>query len=86
MFLHVTDVTYLKDYQLRLTFANGVVKDVDLQAELYGEVFEPLKEIAFSSKSKSIPTPIRLNGPMGLILPRSFWMRSVRKSSRPGHL
>ena len=27
MFLHVTEVAYLKDYQLRLTFNDGVIKD-----------------------------------------------------------
>lgn len=47
MFLHVTEVTYLKDYQLRLTFNDGVIKDVDLREELYGTVFEPLKETTF---------------------------------------
>jgi hypothetical protein len=47
MFLHVTDVIYLKDYKLRLTFNNGITKDVDLQNELYGEVFEPLKDVEF---------------------------------------
>ena len=47
MFLHVASVTYLKDYKLRLTFDNGATKDVDLKDELYGEVFEPLKNIEF---------------------------------------
>lgn len=45
MFLHVTNVTYLEDYKLRLAFNNGVIKDVDLSAELYGEIFESLKDI-----------------------------------------
>lgn len=45
MFLHVTEVTYLQEYQLRLRFDNDVVKDVDLKDELYGEVFEPLKGV-----------------------------------------
>ena len=45
MFLHVTDVTYLEDYKLRLAFNNGVIKDVDLSTELYGEIFESLKDI-----------------------------------------
>lgn len=47
MFLHVISVTYLEGYKLRLTFNDYVVKDVDLQDELYGEVFEPLKDIDF---------------------------------------
>jgi hypothetical protein len=37
--LHVVQVTYLKDYTLRLVFNNGVTKDVDLQGELSGEIF-----------------------------------------------
>lgn len=45
MFLHVTEVSYLEDYKLRLRFDNEIVKDVDLQDELYGKVFEPLKEM-----------------------------------------
>ncbi len=45
MFLHVIHVTYLGDYRLRLVFNDGVVKDVDLKAELYGEVFEPLQDL-----------------------------------------
>ena len=44
MFLCVTDVEFLKDYQLRLTFSDGAVKEADLEGELYGEVFEPLKD------------------------------------------
>ncbi len=47
MFLHVAGVTYLRDYRLRLEFNDGVVKEVDLKGELYGQVFEPLKEIDF---------------------------------------
>ena len=44
MFLHVTFVRYLKDYKLKLTFNNGAEGVVDLQDELHGEVFEPLKD------------------------------------------
>jgi hypothetical protein len=45
MFLHVTEVNYLENYRLRLRFDNGIIKDVDLRDELYGKVFEPLKEV-----------------------------------------
>jgi len=44
MFLHVTDVRLKKDYELQVTFSDGVVKEVDLVGELHGEVFEPLKD------------------------------------------
>ena len=47
MFLHVSNSEYLEDYKLQLTFNDGVVKIVDLRDELYGEIFEPLKDISF---------------------------------------
>jgi hypothetical protein len=50
MFLHITAVTYLGDYCLRLQFSDGIVKDVDLEEELYGAVFEPLHDKALFRK------------------------------------
>ena len=47
MFLHVKHVLYMKDYVLRVEFTDGVVKYVDLKEELYGEVFEPLRDPEF---------------------------------------
>ena len=43
LFLHVICVEYLDKYQLKLTFNNGIEGIVDLEQELYGEIFEPLK-------------------------------------------
>lgn len=47
MFLHVKGVNHLDGYRLRILFSNGIVKDVDLSGELYGEVFEALKDPEF---------------------------------------
>jgi hypothetical protein len=47
MFLHVTRVSYLQSYELELEFSDGIVKKVDLSKELYGEVFDPLKDPEF---------------------------------------
>ena len=44
MFLHVTEVEYLENYRLKLKFNNGAEGVVDLERELYGEVFEPLRD------------------------------------------
>ena len=52
MFLHVRQASYLKDYELRIKFSNGVVKDVDLREELYGEVFEPLQDFEMFKQAK----------------------------------
>lgn len=45
MFLQVTAVKYIEGYTLQVTFNNSVIKQVNLQDELDGEIFEPLKEI-----------------------------------------
>ena len=44
MFLHITSVQYIADYKLKLRFNDGVEGMVDLEPELYGEIFEPLRD------------------------------------------
>lgn len=44
MSIHVEAVRCLEPYVLRVTFSDGVTKDVDLSGELWGEVFEPLED------------------------------------------
>ncbi|HVA19569.1 MAG TPA: DUF2442 domain-containing protein [Solirubrobacteraceae bacterium] len=46
----VTRVERLGEYRLRLTFSDGVVGDIDLADELWGEMFEPLRDIAQFSR------------------------------------
>ncbi|NWF55504.1 MAG: DUF2442 domain-containing protein [Syntrophaceae bacterium] len=45
MILHVKEAKYLHDYVLWLRFNDGAEGVVDLKDELYGEVFEPLKDM-----------------------------------------
>jgi hypothetical protein len=52
MFLHITGVSHIRDYELRVEFSNGVLKDVDLSPALHGEVFEPLKDLALFNQVK----------------------------------
>jgi hypothetical protein len=44
MFLEVTQAKYINSYRILLEFNDGVTKIVDLQNELNGKIFEPLKE------------------------------------------
>ncbi|OAI20661.1 hypothetical protein A1359_02815 [Methylomonas lenta] len=44
MAMHVTDVETLENYELKLTFNNGVTGVVDLSNALWGEMFEPLSD------------------------------------------
>lgn len=41
----VTDAQYLGGYRVRVTFADGLSGVVDLSAELWGEAFEPLRDL-----------------------------------------
>jgi hypothetical protein len=47
MFLHIKQAEYLEAHKLKLTFSNHVTYQVDLSDELYGEIFEPLKNIEY---------------------------------------
>ncbi len=45
MILHVKEAKYLHDYEIWLRFNDGAEGTVDLKDELYGEIFEPLKDM-----------------------------------------
>ncbi len=42
--ISVTDVEPLEGFRLRLRFSDGSERELDLEAELWGPVFEPLRE------------------------------------------
>lgn len=44
---------YLKDFEVLLVFDDGKIKIVDLQEELWGPVFEPLKNVDYFKKVKA---------------------------------
>lgn len=50
MFLEVIQAKYLDNYRLLLTFNTGDQKTVDLQNELNGSVFTPLKQLDYFKK------------------------------------
>ena len=47
MFLEVSKASYLGDYRILLTFNNDETKVVDLQNELNGIVYEPLRQLDY---------------------------------------
>lgn len=44
MFLEITQATYIDDFKLALKFNDGTETTVDLENELNGSVFNPLKD------------------------------------------
>ena len=65
MFLHVTRVQYLDGYKLEVTFSDQTVKVVDLESELFGEVFEPLRDVAFFERAEVNPETNTVEWPNG---------------------
>ena len=47
LFTHVTQAKYIDEYRIWLSFNDGAEGEVDLASELYGEIFEPLKDKEF---------------------------------------
>jgi hypothetical protein len=47
MFIHILEAKYIRDHVLWIKFDNGVEGEIDLSAELWGEMFEPLRNLDF---------------------------------------
>ena len=51
MIIHVTEVRVVGPHSLELAFDNGTRKRVNLRRELYGVVFEPLRDPAYFAQA-----------------------------------
>ena len=61
----ITAATYVEGYKLHLCFADGSEGEVNLEHELTGEIFEPLKNISFFQRfsiNREIHTIVWPNG------------------------
>jgi hypothetical protein len=56
MFLHVKKAKYLHDYVIWIEFNDGIEGEVDLEGELTGEIFGPLKNKKLFRSFKVDPT------------------------------
>lgn len=65
MFLHVIQVQPLKPHCLRLDFNDGTTGEIDLSSELYGEVFEPLRDSAVFAQVQVNPETGTIEWPNG---------------------
>jgi hypothetical protein len=65
MIIHVTEVKVVDSYSLVLTFDNGVQKRVNLRQELYGPIFEPLRDPSYFAKAYVDPDSRTVAWPNG---------------------
>ena len=46
-FLHVIAAKYIENHRVYLSFNDGTSAELDLSEELVGDVFEPLRDVAY---------------------------------------
>jgi len=68
----LTKAVYLDRYKIRVCYEDGTVGVVDLEGELWGEVFEPLKDRLLFQSFKIDPDLQTLVWPTGADLAPEF--------------
>lgn len=56
--IKVVKARYIEGYKIEFQFNDGKIKTIDLSKEIYGEVFEPLKDIEIFKKFSLNPFTI----------------------------
>ena len=74
----VIEARYVRDYIIWLKFRDGTSGEIDLESELWGEVFEPLKDIAFFRQFSVHPEFETLVWPNGADFAPEFLHDNVR--------
>ncbi len=64
--------TYLDGYKIEVSFSDGVTGIIDLENELWGEVFEPLKKLEIFKAFKLDPELKTIVWPTGADLAPEF--------------
>ncbi len=65
MIPRVVEAAHVRDYIVHIRFADGIEGDIDLQAELDGEIFAPLKDAAYFKRFEVNPELHTLTWPNG---------------------
>jgi hypothetical protein len=65
MIIHVTKLSVVGKYSLDLTFDNSIRKRVNLRKELYGPIFEPLRDPSYFAKAFVDPDSRTVTWPNG---------------------
>lgn len=65
MIIHILQARVVGDYTLELLFDRGGLRQVDLRGELYGPVFEPLRDPAYFAQVAVDPDARTITWPNG---------------------
>lgn len=72
MLIDVVEARYVRDFVVWVRFEDGVEGEVDLSAELYGPVFEPLKNLEYFKQVAVDPELGTIAWPNGADLASEF--------------
>jgi hypothetical protein len=78
MIPRVAEARYVQDFIIHLRFTDGAEGDVDLRDELYGEMFEPLKDRALFQQFSVHPEFHTLTWPNGADIAPEFLYDKVQ--------
>jgi hypothetical protein len=78
MIPRVAEARYVQDFVIHLRFTDGAEGDVDLRDELYGELFEPLKDRALFRQFSVHPEFHTLTWPNGADIAPEFLYEKVQ--------
>ena len=78
---HIIEATYVSGYIIRLRFRDGTVGEIDLQSELTGPIFEPLRDLEVFRRFRVDPEFHTLVWPNGADLAPEFLHQNVRISA-----
>jgi Protein of unknown function (DUF2442) len=80
MIPRVIDARHAGGYRVWLRFADGLTGEIDLESELWGEVFEPLKDVAEFAKLRADPELDTIVWPNGADFAPEFLYEQVQKA------
>jgi len=74
----VVEARYVRDYVLWLKFRDGTAGEIDLERELWGEIFEPLKDLEYFRSFALEPELGTVSWPNGADFAPEFLHDNVR--------
>ena len=78
----VVEVKPMADYRLWLRFHDGISGIVDLSDELWGPMFEPLRDVGLFAQARLDPELDTVTWPNGADLAPAFLYEQVSRSAR----
>lgn len=78
MLIDVVEARHVRDFTVWLKFEDGREGEIDLSAELYGSVFEPLRDVTYFQQVRVDPELGTIVWPNGADLAPEFLYEKVR--------